>query len=123
MKLRRAILLPLVILYFMAGLARAEDGYRLWLRYDPIPSADRSAYTEIVKQVLVPGSTDILDAVRSEMTTACRSLLGSQVDVLSTESIDGRAGTVVVGTPASSSVISSLNLQGELSRLGPEAVS
>lgn len=118
MKLTRVILIPLVIL--AAGLARAEDGYRLWLRYDPVPSPERSAYTEIVKQVLVPGSTDILEAVRREMTTACSSLLGSQVDVLSTERIEGRAGTVVVGTPASSSVISSLNLQGELSRLGPE---
>jgi len=34
---------------------KAEDGYRLWLRYDPLPSRMVAVYRPLVKSIVYPG--------------------------------------------------------------------
>lgn len=93
----------------------AEDGYRLWMRYDPLPNVD--AYRTRIKSVAVEGDSATFAAIRRELDEGLSGLLGAKVLVGSNLS----AGvSVVIGTPKSSAAVRSLKLDAELARLGPE---
>ena len=51
--MKLAALARYLLLFFAANLlARAEDGYRLWLRYEPVADeALRAAYTQALGRV------------------------------------------------------------------------
>src|SRR5947209_439193 len=87
--------LAIALLFFMGTRASAEDGYRLWLRYDPLPRQMIGVYRPRVTTVVAPGQSATLDAIRSELVNGCSGLLGSPVPLA--ENVD-RDGTVVVGT-------------------------
>ena len=42
------------ILLFGGAITKAEDGYRLWLRYDPLPKQSIDVYRPRVTSVVVP---------------------------------------------------------------------
>ena len=107
----------LAVSLLIAGQTKAEDGYRLWLRYDLLPSRMVAVYRPLVKSIVVTGNSASLDAARSELVNGCSGLLGSSVPVVDEVRSDG---AIVVGTPQSSSFISGLNWNRELSGLGPE---
>src|SRR5436305_387263 len=102
---------------FAAAAARADDGYRLWLRYDPLPPRAVAAYRPRVKSLAVPGKSATLDAVRAELESGCAGLLGGAIKV--TGEVEGD-GAVVAGTPASSPLIAGLKWGRRLEELGPE---
>src|SRR5215467_11261652 len=95
---------------------RAEDGYRLWLRYDPIPKASMDSYHPHISSLIVPGGSATLRALRDELKTGCTGLLGTEVPI--TNRIAD--GAVIVGTPSSSTAIAGLGLHKRLHELGPE---
>ncbi|HKQ54048.1 MAG TPA: alpha-glucuronidase family glycosyl hydrolase [Pyrinomonadaceae bacterium] len=97
--------------------ARAEDGYRLWLRYDRLPEQSARAYRQRVASVVVQGESATLDVVRKELTEGCSGLLG--VTVPAANELD-RDGSVVAGTPATSPLIARLKWDRQLAALGPE---
>jgi alpha-glucuronidase len=97
--------------------ARAEDGTRLWLRYDPLPKRALDAYRPRVTAVVVPAGSATLDALRTELVEGCSGLLGRPVPTAS--EVD-RDGAVVVGTPTSSPLIAGLEWGRQLADLGPE---
>jgi alpha-glucuronidase len=77
----RALVAPLLLLGWSALAARAEDGYRLWLRYDRIADdAQRAAYAKALGHVVLatPAGTDspTLAAARAELMTGLSGLLG-----------------------------------------------
>ena len=48
--------LPLILVALGATLARAEDGYRLWLRYDLVADTSlRESYTQALGQIVIGG--------------------------------------------------------------------
>jgi alpha-glucuronidase len=102
---------------FFAGAARAEDGYRLWLRYDPLPRQSAEVYRTRVTSVVVEGRSPTLDAARTELVSGCSGLLGRPVPLA--EKVE-RDGAVVVGTPRSSRLVGGLGWQRQLDALGPE---
>jgi alpha-glucuronidase len=88
----------------IATLARADDGYRLWLKYDLISDAalrrsEAAALTEIVLMENLPdaggGDGGTMAAVREELTDGLRGLLGSEVPVVPRATRDG---ALLVGT-------------------------
>src|SRR5262249_521773 len=97
--------------------ARAEDGYRLSRRYDPLPGRVIDAYRPLVSSVVVPTGSATLDAIRIELVDGCSGLLGRPVPIAG--EVD-RDGAVVVGTPASSPVIAGLEGGRQLAGLRPE---
>jgi alpha-glucuronidase len=101
---------------FAAATAEAEDGYRLWLRYDPLPAETANAYRPRVTSVVVQGKSPTLDAVRTELVNGLNGLLGHAVPLASEVS----GGAVVVGTPRSSPLVASLKLDRQLAALGTE---
>jgi alpha-glucuronidase len=97
--------------------ARAEDGYRLWLRYDPLSSAKALEYRPQVTSILVSGNSATQVATRTELVSACSGLLGQTVPTTTQVTAPG---AVIAGTPQSSSIIADLNLGPELAALGSE---
>jgi alpha-glucuronidase len=109
--------LAVAVLFLSAANTKAEDGYRLWLRYDPLPKEMINAYRTRVTSVVVGGNSATLNAVRSELVGGCSGLLGSPIQTAATVQRDG---AVVVGTPASSPLIAGLHWDRQLEKLGPE---
>jgi alpha-glucuronidase len=83
----------LLLLLLLAAPARAEDGYRLWLRYNRV-EAPRPAAGRLV----VDGASPAVAATRSELERGLSGLLR------------GRTAALIAGTPRSSPLIRSLKL-------------
>jgi alpha-glucuronidase len=98
-------------------LAKAEDGYRLWLRYDRLPEPAIAGYRARVASLVVPGTSATLDAIRTELVDGLTGLLGRPVPVVG--NVD-RDGAIVLGTPNSSPIIAGLGWGRQLAQLGPE---
>ncbi|HEY0730461.1 MAG TPA: alpha-glucuronidase family glycosyl hydrolase, partial [Pyrinomonadaceae bacterium] len=94
---------------------RADDGYRLWLRYDPLPSRALNTYRQQLKSISVQGESATFEVIRDALRVGCTGLLGAPVDVGS-----GDDGSVVVGLPETSALIRKQRWDAELKRLGPE---
>lgn len=115
----RLLVICLVFAFLICGVgtAKADDGYRLWLRYDALPSRIIAVYRPRVTGVVVTGNSATLNAIRSEIVSGLTGLLGGTVPVASDINRDG---AVVVGTPKSSPLIAGLHWETKLSQLGPE---
>src|SRR5271170_1151229 len=85
---RRAVarILKCGLLVASAALSRAEDGYRLWLRYDRI-SDDKLRVTYVAElpgvvfEVPDGAETPSLAAAREELATGLRGLLGVRIPI------------------------------------------
>ena len=112
------ILLSLMLMLFSASVAAAasppdEDGYDLWLRYRPV----EAAYAQAARPhatAIAGGDAPLLRSAESELRRGLKGLLGR--DAAMTQTV--RAGALILGTPASSSLIKNLNLP--LQSLGQE---
>jgi alpha-glucuronidase len=111
------VCLTIAACFFTGVTAKAEDGYRLWLRYDSLPEQMVKIYSPRVTSIVVQGNSGTLDAIRKEFTDGCTGLLGNAVKV--SEKIDSD-GAVIIGTPKSSPVIADLKWAKQLSELGQE---
>ena len=77
--------LRLALLAFaLAATARGDDGYRLWLRFDPIPDAGlrRSVAAAIPEIVLPEQPRPILTTAGAELAAGLRGLLGTDVPIV-----------------------------------------
>jgi len=96
--------------------AKAEDGYRLWLRYDKISNPSLlSHYQNMMQQLWVDGNSPLLQSAQKELSMGLGGLLGKQVNQVN--SIQNN--TVIVGSVESSKFIANLHLS-EMPRLGKE---
>ncbi len=96
---------------------RAEDGYQLWLRYVPVGDmAQRTLNQNAYASLVIPGTSETDRILTSELQTGLKGLLGVEPLVVDRP----QDGSLLVGTPASSSRIARLKWDKELSRLGPE---
>ncbi|PYS66990.1 MAG: alpha-glucuronidase, partial [Acidobacteria bacterium] len=95
----------------------AEDGYRLWLRYDSLPESAAKQYREKIQSIVVAGDSGTSAAIRSELTSALTGLLGKAPKVSPSPMSNG---LLLVGTPSSSSLIKNLRWENELYKLGTE---
>jgi alpha-glucuronidase len=98
--------------------SKADDGYRLWLRYDLISDPRiLQAYQKSVSGWIIEGNSPSSIVTASELQSGLNGLLGKKIERLSSIT---RSGIVVAGTPANSVIISSLKLDNKLSVLGEE---
>jgi alpha-glucuronidase len=94
----------------------AEDGYRLWLRYDQVTDKSLLAtYQTQISNILVEGKSATLLAAKEELTNGLSGLLNKTLPFVSSV----QEHCLVIGTPAASPVIAALKLT-ELSKLGNE---
>ncbi len=96
----------------------AENGYRLWLRYDKITDQTiLASYRKSVTGWIIEGNSPILNSASKELQEGLNGLLGRKI-----ERARGikRNGLIVAGTPAGSPIIGSLKLENKLTDLGNE---
>ncbi len=95
-----------------------EDGSQLWLRYVKVNLPARLAeYQAGLTQVVTAGSSATLQAAQAELVKGIGGLTGMTIPVVSAPTA---AGAVVLGTPASSTIVSSLALGSSLTAVGSE---
>ncbi len=99
-----------------ASCSRADDGSRLWLRYDPLEEPLRTQYQQRVRELVIP-STDVFGAVREELLEGLGGLLGEKPSVR--ESVS-QNGAVWIGTAQTLRTDSCPVDLSELQELGEE---
>jgi alpha-glucuronidase len=100
----------LVTLPALCGIAAAEDGYDLWLRYQKVESRRLHAYRDTVTHLVSEGSSPSLSAAQTELERGLRDLLGRG---LPTAGDVEKPGALVIGTPGSSPLVAGLGLELE----------
>jgi alpha-glucuronidase len=116
MKMRQVgwFLSLLIAMLALAGPASAEDGYDLWLRYQPVEAAWQQRYDSGAASLVVQGNGPVLDAAAGELQRGVHGMLGHGLALAPSVG----DGAIVIGTPAGSSLIAGLNLA--LEKLGKE---
>jgi alpha-glucuronidase len=99
-------LLAAAIALLLPGAAVAEDGYELWLRYHAVEPAWRARYQSAVESIVMQGDSPTLAAARGELERGIGGMLGRAPARQGTVA----DGAIVIGTPASSSIVASLDL-------------
>lgn len=108
----------LLVLFVCASSAYAEDGYRLWLRYDKIEDAAKlQEYASLLKYIVIEKKSSTLQIAEQELSLALSGLLG--IKATAKNSLQ-QSGTIIIGTPANSSIVSNLNLSEKIKPLGDE---
>jgi alpha-glucuronidase len=103
MLLRNVFLLLLCLL--ATSPSRADDGYRLWLKYDRISDvAVRQLYARTAQFVASSGSTPVLRAARAELQRGLGGLLGQPVPAVA--SAGSRTGGILLRVEAQASAAS-----------------
>lgn len=118
MKIRIAITLCCALVLCLR-VGRADDGYRLWLKYDRLSNTQkRIAYQQAVRHWMIPGNSQTLQVAREELQRGLKGLLDAtplQATALKA------AGTLVgVSLSAAPDLAAGLKLNEKLSALSPE---
>jgi len=112
-----ALLLGL-ILASLCATTQADDGYRMWLRYDTIANDTlKQQYRDQLQQLVVTGQSATLQAAKAELTRGLDGLLEQKT--AHSQRLNNKA-SLIIGTPDSSSAIAKLDLGSSLQAVGPE---
>ena len=115
-RLRRLYLYSIALLLFWASIANAEDGYRLWLRYDQLPPSAAAGYRSQITSFVIDGDSPSFQVIGDELSNGLSGLLGKSIP--RADKID-RDGAVIVMT-LKSKLAAELNWRRQLESLGPE---
>ncbi|MDX1939742.1 MAG: alpha-glucuronidase family glycosyl hydrolase [Saprospiraceae bacterium] len=97
---------------------KADDGYRLWLRYDLISNAaQRQAYRQAIQGYLIENESPTLSVAKNELQQGLNGLLGQAIPSVKTVQ---KNGIVVVATLGKSALLAQLDLKNRLEKLHPE---
>ena len=111
---------PLLVCFVMiiAATAFADDGYRLWLRYDKILNS--SVLNKYKQQIIAPvvlGSSPTINAAKDELRTALQGLTG----VFHSLKLPVQHNTsFIAGTASSIEITNDIVTKEQLSAAGPE---
>lgn len=111
---RQQLLLLGCLLLGLASIAGAEDGYDLWLRYQPLEPVWVERYQAQASALVGKADSPTLQAARDELQRGLQGLLGKTP----TQASAPQPGAIVYGTPTSSPLIAALKL--DLSAVGTE---
>jgi len=110
-----AIVTIVMALGLAASPAAAEDGYALWLRYQPLPQGIRAAAAPHAAAIVAPAApSPTIGVAVAELQRGLGGLLARPEPVAHTAGV----GAILVGTPAELPAIAALHLP--LSGLGDE---
>lgn len=100
-------LCSLLLLFVFLQYAHAEDGYRLWLRYDKISDKTLLAsYQNLVNGIVSEEKSAILSSAKEELVQGLSGLLDKKISL--TNSLQDHS--IIIGTPSSSPIIASLQI-------------
>ena len=89
-----------VVFHFvLLGALKAEDGYRLWLRYDKIQNTPMlQQYQRALSSVQVLGNSSTISAAKAELLTGLEGLLGKKITSLNS------GASLVAGTTSNNAI-------------------
>jgi alpha-glucuronidase len=117
--MKRAALILLLLSRLSA--TRAEDGYRLWLRYDLLTDTTMlRSYRSQLAALQFNAGTPILNSARLELNTGLLHLLGESIVPLDSPDTRFPDHCLLVGTPATLPALSALHWDRELATLGED---
>jgi len=97
---------------------KADDGYRLWLKYDLISNRQKlTEYKESIKALVIEGSSPTISAATEELLIGLKGLLGSTVAQVNSIRDDG---TLIAARYSGSSLLSKLKIEDKLKKVGSE---
>ena len=103
---------------FFNSSAHADDGYRLWLKYDLISNVQKlHEYRRYIKAKVIEGKSATLEAAKHELKIGLDGLLGLNVPV--DESVKDN-GALVIGSYKNLNLPTSINISGKLKEIGSE---
>ncbi|HMR91465.1 MAG TPA: alpha-glucuronidase family glycosyl hydrolase [Chitinophagaceae bacterium] len=114
--MKKNIIALLLLLFSITG--KTENGYDLWLRYKLIDNKPvLQSYRQQISALLIQGSSATDNIVKDELTRGISGLL--QVQLPAAASVT-RHGTIIAGTPASSSLIKNAGIGSLLQQVNEE---
>ena len=116
--LRNAFFLFLFVrLAFLCQTAFADDGYKLWLKYQKVNDKERlQEYRQIITSVSIAGESNRCRVIHDELKNGLSGLLGKEVSFGNSN----KSGSLIIGTPRTSSFIKKLNGFFPFEKLGKE---
>jgi alpha-glucuronidase len=98
--------------------ASAEDGYDLWMRYKPVQDkALLQVYRAAINTIMIGGSSPTLRVLKEELGNGLYGMLGVKISGYNRSLRDG---SLLVGTPQASPLISEAGLEHLLRQAGEE---
>jgi alpha-glucuronidase len=105
--LRNIGLLFALIGVCLGSAARADDGYDLWLRYQPIEARAAPIYAGAATELVTGKAGPVLDSAAAELRRGFGAMLRRPLPLAARVTRDG---AILIGTPASSPGIAALHL-------------
>ncbi|MBN2063718.1 MAG: hypothetical protein JW745_02865, partial [Sedimentisphaerales bacterium] len=69
-------ILRIVLFFCLCSLVMAEDGYRLWLRYEPVSDiALQNEYKAVLGNIVIAGQSELCQSLRGELSSAVKAML------------------------------------------------
>ncbi|AKD02269.1 alpha-glucuronidase [Pontibacter korlensis] len=107
-----------LLMILLGSHAFAEDGYRLWQRYEQVQDASKlQAYRKAAGEIIIQGNSPTLKVAQQELEMGLNGLLGQAVP---TTQQPTQQNILVAGTPSTSALIKELNLSDKLKAAGDE---
>ena len=131
-KLKSSFLIASIAITFVLALVpgrmHAEDGYRMWLRYDRIANPEiLHDYRTRLSRIMLDGDSPTIHAAGKELERGLSGLLDAEVTItrsnhshqkLVRETNREKSGVILIGTPESSPAILSLGFDEKLESVG-----
>jgi len=115
MNLFKKVLCALSI--FPTLLLNAEDGYRLWLRYEKVNEQILlEEYKNAISGIVIEGNSPTISVAKKELINGINELLGKKIPLLDKVT----DGSIVTGTPDNCIQIKNLKIEDKLRPLGEE---
>lgn len=117
----RPIALTLFCLFLFIQNTSADDGYRLWLRFDEISDTRiRDTYRKNLQQVVLEGESPVLKTAGKELSKGLSGLLGRAVPLLDQA---GNGGGIIAGIIGRSGLIDQLIAPQDIEKIMAEGYS
>ena len=118
MKKTLAVLGLFLSLMFYGVGASADDGYRLWLKYDLVSNPQKlEEYRQTIKAWMVEGNSSTMEAAKHELRIGLDGLLGSKIPEVEQS---GESELLLAGTYRTLQLPAGIDLQPGLDKIGPE---
>lgn len=103
---------------FLLISAKAEDGYKLWLRYTPLKTEIAVGCKDILSSYYIAEHSPVCDAAVEELTRAIKSMTGHIPYKLEIKQCPSKK-TIIIGTPQTR-IVADMGLGNDLKKTGKE---
>lgn len=104
--LSRKTICLIALVLFCVAFTQADDGYRLWLRYDALHEQNAKIYKQKITSIVVAKKLQNAKIIQDELKSGLNGLLNSKLPAYDI----ANSGAVVVGTPNTFYPFKKLNL-------------